>query len=113
MGWRENFAIWKQRYDISASFLGIINFMLLSITASPYIQNFFKERLNIVLGQFSVIILLVLFLIFVLLGAGLILEKVFHFWENLMTVQNNQNPHIDEILRNTRELLKANNKRKR
>ncbi len=106
MDWRLKFASWKQRYDISASFLGLVNFILLSITASQPISDFLITRLGIRIDQFLIVGLLCGMLVVGFLLFGLFLEKVFHYWSNLMTIQNNKNPQIQELLDNTREILR-------
>jgi predicted PurR-regulated permease PerM len=105
MNWKSVFAKWKFNYDISSSFLGLINFVLLSITASQPIRDFFNSRLGVRLDQFVIVGVLCLGLLVMFLLFGLFLDKVFQYWENLMTIQNQKNPQLSEILDNTRKIL--------
>jgi len=107
MNWKKSFAKWKYNYDISASFLGLINFVLLSITASMPIQSFLLTRLKINLDQFLIVGILCGFLIIGFLLFGHFLDKVFKYWENMSTIQNERNPQISEILENTRKILRC------
>jgi uncharacterized protein YneF (UPF0154 family) len=104
--WKKMFAKWKYHYDISASFLGLINFFLLSITASTPIQDFLLARLGLKLDQFLIVGLLCAMLVVVFLLFGFALDKIFLYWENMMTIQNSKNPQITEILENTRKILR-------
>jgi len=106
MDWRKTFAKFKYHYDISASFLGLINFFLLSITASVPIQNFLITRLKINLDQFLIVGILCAILIIVFLLFGFALDSIFQYWENMSTIQNQKNPQISEILENTRKILR-------
>jgi len=104
--WKYTFAKYKQRYDIAASFLGLVNFMLLSITAAVPIQNFMVDRLGIRIDQFVIVAILCGSLVIGFLLFGLFLERKLEYWQNLMSVQNSKNPQITEILSNTREILR-------
>jgi hypothetical protein len=103
--WQLGFAKWKNRYDIAASFLGLVNFVLLSITASAPISNFVAARLHLQIDQFVIVAVLCAGLVVGFLLFGLFLERVFSYWENLMTIQNAKNPQVTEILQNTRQIL--------
>ena len=105
MSWQKFFAKWKYNYDISASFLGLINFVLLSITASMPIQDFLLTRVKFHIDQYMIVVILCGLLIVGFLLFGHFLDRVFKYWENLMTVQNEKNPQITEILNNSRETL--------
>jgi hypothetical protein len=105
MDWKKAFAKWKYNYDISASFLGLINFILLSITASSPIQDFLLKRFQIRIDQFVIVGVLCGTLIIGFLLFGHFLDKVFKYWQNLMTIQNEKNPQLSEILKNSRDIL--------
>jgi predicted PurR-regulated permease PerM len=113
MEWKLKFAKWKQRYDIAASFLGLVNFILLSITASAPIRDFLQGRFKISLDPGVIVISLCVMLVVGFLLFGLFLERIFDYWENLTTVQNLKNPQITEILNNSRKILKAVEEEKR
>lgn len=108
--WRKRFAKWKYHYDISASFLGLINFFLLSITASTPIQSFLLARFGLRFDQFLIVGILCIMLIVLFLLFGFVLDRVFRYWENMSSIQNARNPEIIEILNNTREILRRQGK---
>jgi hypothetical protein len=104
--WRKWFALWKFRLDNAVSFLVFANFILLSITASEPIQNFMSSRLGWKFEMYSVVGVLVVSIIICAFAFGFILDKVFHYTQNTMTIQNSRNPELTEILRNTRKILR-------
>jgi hypothetical protein len=106
MDWRRWFALWKFRLDNAVSFLVFANFILLSITASAPIQDFLLARLGWQFEMYSVVGVLVVSIVVCAFAFGLILDKVFHYTQNTMTIQNQRNPELSEILSNTRKILK-------
>ena len=105
MDWKKKLTHYKYLYDISASFLGLINFFLLSITASVPIRDFLLSRMGFTVDQFLIVGILCTLLIVGFLLFGWILDK-FKYYENLMDIQNSRNPQVQELLDNTRELLR-------
>jgi len=105
MNWRQSFARWKYHYDLSASFLGLVNFTLLSITASGPISDFLTSRMGMSLDQYVIVGVLTLALLVGFMLFGLFLDKVLHYWQNLSSIQNMKNPEITEILNNTRQIM--------
>jgi MFS family permease len=103
--WRQWFALWKFRLDNAVSFLVFANFILLSITASAPIQGFLLERLGWQFEMYSVVGVLVITIIICAFLFGFILDKFLHYTQNTMTIQNQRNPELTEILENTRMIL--------
>lgn len=93
----------KFRMDIAMSFLTVINFVLLCITASDKVQkgmNYLGINVNV--------LVLICSMALVALGLvwlfGFLLDHKFKYWQNLATEQNSRNPQISEILKICRDL---------
>ena len=93
----------KFRMDIAMSFLTVINFVLLCITASDKVQKG-ANYLGIKIHVFA----LVATMTFLALGTiwlfGYLLDHKFKYWQNLATEQNKRNPQITEILKICRDI---------
>ena len=108
MNWKQFFALWKFRLDNAVSFLVFANFLLLSITASTPITDFLSSRLGWHIEMYSIVGFLVIGIIICAFFFGFILDKVMHYTQHTMTIQNSRNPELSEILSNTRKILKGN-----
>lgn len=96
---------WKFRWDISVSFMTIINFILLSITASAPIQIFLNSWLKVSVKIYYIVVALIVVVMSGTLCFGYLLDRAFKYWENISTIQNEKNPQITEILKNSRAIL--------
>lgn len=105
MDFRRTLALWKFRLDNATSFLVFANFILLSITASAPIQAFLSARLGLDSQIYSIVGILVVTIIISAFIFGYILDKFLHYTQNTMSINNERNPEISEILNNTRRLL--------
>ena len=105
--WRKTFALWKFRLDNAVSFLVFANFMLLSITASSPIMEFLSSRLGIHIEMYSIVMLLVVGIIICAFTFGYILDKVMHYTQHTMTINNERNRELTEILERVRRMEEA------
>jgi predicted PurR-regulated permease PerM len=105
MNWRHWVALWKFRLDNSISFLVVVNFILLSITASKPIMEFMSDRFNLHTQMYSIVGFLVLIIVICAFLFGYILDKFMRYTQHTMSIQNSRNPELTEILHNTRQLL--------
>jgi len=106
MDWRKTFALWKFRLDNATSFLVFANFLLLSITASTPIMEFMSSRLNLHIEMYSIVGVLVVGIVICAFMFGYILDKIFHYTQNTMAINNERNPQMMELLSNTRKILR-------
>jgi len=104
--WKQWLALWKFRLDNATSFLVFANFLLLSITASDPIQQFVLQRLGWEFEMYSIVGVLVVSIIICAFAFGYILDKVMHYTQNTMTIQNQRNPQMTELIQNTRKILR-------
>jgi len=105
MNWRHWVALWKFRLDNSVSFLVVVNFILLSITASKPIMEFLSSRFGFKAEIYSIVGFLVLIIVICAFLFGYILDKFMRYTQHTMTIQNSRNPELTEILNNTRKIL--------
>ena len=106
MNWRRVIALWKFRLDNATSFLVFANFLLLSITASAPITNFLSARFGFDAQPYSIVAVLVVGIIICAFLFGFVLDKFLHYTQNTMSITNERNPELTEILQNTRKILR-------
>lgn len=104
--WKQWLALWKFRLDNATSFLVFANFLLLSITASDPIQQFVLKRLGWEFEMYSIVGVLVVSIIICAFAFGYVLDKVMHYTQHTMTIQNQRNPQMTELIQNTRKILR-------
>ena len=90
----------KFRLDIAMSFLTMVNFILLSVTASDKVQmGLHYIGVNLSIGWVIVVLGLIAF------GGtwcfGYLLDKKIYYWQHLATEQNQRNPQMTELLKKT------------
>lgn len=100
------FALWKFRLDNAVSFLVVANFLLLSITASKPIMEFMQDRFNLQVEMYSIVGFLVLIIVICAFLFGYILDKFMRYTQHTMSIQNERNLQMKELLANTKKILK-------
>lgn len=98
------FATQKFRIDLAASFITLINFMLLAITSSDKIQVFIKDYAHTELSLSTIVIGMIVIMVFSVWLTGYILDKKAGYWQGMQTVKNKRDLQISELLDNTRSL---------
>lgn len=100
------FVVMKYRWDQGISFLTFVNFAFLAISISDKLQAFAKEYLHLSLTTTSVTIYTVILAFIGVWLFGYILDVFIKYPHHMATASNVRNPELQEILNNTRELMK-------
>ena len=94
----------KFRFDIAITFVSIINFFLLVITASDKIIEYFA-LIGILVDDKIIIIFGSIFVFGGMWLFGYLLDTRMKYFDTLEDIRGNKNPVLVEILDNTKKIL--------